>query len=164
MSGLNACQPHGVSVFRGDVVLTDTASHRVGLVGLSVPIAVSPLIVSGLAGGRYGPSSVATLARPAGIVSVGGTICICDAAENSLLIKSGTGGLCGFCRHRGKVKEAFGMHLPDGRECCPLTGSLALMREVWRLHTGTWSGAGILNGFGPDHNMQALQGLAVAQQ
>ena len=70
MSRLNACQPHGVSVFRGDV-LTDTASHRVGLVGLSVPIAVSPLIVSGLAGGRYGPSSVATLARPAGIVSVG---------------------------------------------------------------------------------------------
>ena len=50
-------------------------------------------VSSGLAGGWYGPSSVATLAQPAGIVSVGGTICICDAAENSLLIESGTGGL-----------------------------------------------------------------------
>ena len=27
LSGLNACQPHGVSVLWGDV-LTDTASHR----------------------------------------------------------------------------------------------------------------------------------------
>ena len=68
-----ACQPHGLSIFKGDIIFTDTASHQVKLVKLSSPGQISPLIGSGLTGRRYGPSSVARLTQPTGIVSVGGT-------------------------------------------------------------------------------------------